>query len=151
MFVLIGLGGFGSEWFYYVPSAPICPVCITVTIHVLLGLAVILLGITLAILYAARELRPTANAVMEIEDGDIGKSCRTIAFSKTYGAYLELKERNAVERIRLNRGEAVFAWAIGLTFLAIILYIFGSLGAKIAPRQANDRANASNITTAQAA
>jgi uncharacterized membrane protein (DUF485 family) len=135
VFVLIGLSTFGSEWFYYIPSAPICPIWVTVTIHFLLGIAVILLAITLAVLYAAKEIKPAATSTMELNDDDIGKACKAIAFSKTYLAYVDLKERNAAERIRLRRGEAVFAWAIGLTFLAILFYIFGSLGAKISPAQ----------------
>jgi hypothetical protein len=103
-----------------------------------------LLAATLAVLYAAKKLKPTANTAMEIDDADVGRPSKSVVFSKTYLAYLELEERNAKERIRLNRAEAVFAWAIGFTFLAILLYIFGSLDAKMWPRQSNGGIN-SNI------
>lgn len=139
--VLIGISIFGAEWFYYIPSAPICPTWATILIHSLLFVAVVLLFFTLAILYARKDLKPTANSVMELTNNDVDRHTKTVVFSKIYLAYLDLKERNAAERIRLSRAEAFFSVAVFATILGILLFILTSLGAKIKPVQDAGQSN----------
>lgn len=129
---LLGLGLFNFEWFYQIPSAAVCPPAVVVIVHGLLALVVLSFGLALGRIF----LRPDngaghASEKMELHDEDAGESVRRLAFIKTYAAYYELKERNQKEKLRLRRGQAWFQVGVGLLFLAVLVYLFGSIGAKI--------------------
>ncbi len=71
-----------------------------------------------------------------------GKPIKSTVFESTYRAYLNLKERNAREKDRLNKAEEWLAWGIVFTVVAGMIYLWASLPAKQLWRQCGGIANA---------
>jgi Ca2+/Na+ antiporter len=143
---LLGLGLFGFKWLAEAPSKPVLNTSVTIILTCLLTISLLLFVAVLISLYS-REHRPSqqesesegsgrqapvASAEwLEITGDDAEKPTKTIVFKKTYWAYTDLKQRNANQRLKLVRGERFLAGAIICIFLAILLYLWASLPARI--------------------
>lgn len=139
MIALLGLGFFSFVWLQQTPVIPMCAWWVTTIIHLLLIAAVLHFAFSLARLYYRPN--PTnyrASDLMEInQDADIGRSIRWLVFWKTYNAYLDLASRNDRERKELRRGQELFSRGVGLLLLSVLIYLAGSLPAKIYPEALN--------------
>lgn len=129
---LLGLGLFSFGWLYEVPSRPILHPSVTFTIHALLIMVVLLFARALGVLYIGAP-SGSATELLELDESDAPDPMKTVAFRRTYRAYLDLKGKNAKERLKLSRGQEAFGWGVGITLLAVLLYLVGSLPAKMDP------------------
>jgi len=69
------------------------------------------------------ELPPTLiDSLPQLDD----TSTELLVFDLTYSAYLDLKQRNANSAVRIERAQRWFVYAIGLVFVAILIYVVSS-------------------------
>lgn len=130
---LIGLGLFGFNWLYEVPSRPMLPWWLAGGMHLFLLGTLFCFMQALAILFQSGGRDGTATELLEIAGGDVGRPIRRLVLSKVNAAYYDLKERNAEKWLRLKRAQEWFSYGVVLVFLTLLCYLGGSLPAKMSP------------------
>jgi hypothetical protein len=136
---LFGLGLYSVQWLRDPKNVSnIRWDCIAVAIRGTLALSLFFFGLSLVRMMVRRASTAagntsTASNSLELLPSEIGKlqgmdedSSRLRAFALTYGAFIDLKQRNAKTAKRLEAAQQFFIYGICLVFLAVIAYIVSS-------------------------